>query len=238
MKKLLLLFSCFIPILSLAQEIDKPYEFPVKPGTEQWAKLNSSREMDSVCVIPLKVLNSLSTNALFITCLNYPRIIDFFLANNLQSGFNICSKRFGALSELLKRPDLNQILLKAYLDIDIQKKSLNGYKDNLSHLQIGFIELLISQEKIINAFKSDEKKLLLSRAVLNIKKRREIGESLFRQQTTAFITSRILSSQNQIPSKIDENGKDIIGIFNSTGVMLDATIIDELLVAATKTNKL
>jgi hypothetical protein len=70
MKKLLLLFGCIISVLSSAQEIDKPYEFPVKPGTEQWAKLISSQQMDEVCVIPDQALKLLSTKALLITCLN------------------------------------------------------------------------------------------------------------------------------------------------------------------------
>ena len=152
MKNLLLVCCYFFSVLGVAQEIDKPYDFPVKPGSEQWAKLNSSKQMDEVCVIPDQELSTLSTKALLITCLNYPRIIDFFLANNLQSGFDLCSTRFNGLTELLKRSDISQVLLKSYLDINIQKKIMKGYDGNLSHMQIGFFELLIAQEKIIKLF--------------------------------------------------------------------------------------
>ena len=236
MKKLLLVFSCTFSVLLTAQETDKPYDFPVKPGTEQWAKLSSSREMDEVCVIPDQVINTLSTKALLITCLNYPRIIDFFLTNNLQSGFNICSNRFSGLAELLKRSDLNQVLFKSFLDIDIQKKTMVGYDTNLSHLQIGFFELLIAQEKIINMFNGAEKKILLSKATLNLEQRKEIGESLFRQLTTAFIISRLLTSENLNPSERDSYGNDIFSIFNSSAVLLDTTIINKLLVVSKKVN--
>lgn len=78
MKKLLLICSCFLSVLLVAQETDKPYNFPIKPRTEQWAKLTTSDQKDEVCVIPNQVLGILSTKALLLTCLNYPRIIDFF----------------------------------------------------------------------------------------------------------------------------------------------------------------
>ena len=65
MKKLFLIcIYLFSVLLSMAQEVEKPYDFPVKPGTEQWTKLSSSKEMDEVCIIPDKVLSNLSTKAL------------------------------------------------------------------------------------------------------------------------------------------------------------------------------
>ena len=119
MKKFLfLLFSFFFSTFSFGQELNTPYVFPVKPGTEQWAKLKTSRQKDSVCVIPSDVLKALSTKALLITCLNYPRKIDFYSSDNLQKAYNFYTKHFNGLSELIKRPDLSKILFQLYLDID------------------------------------------------------------------------------------------------------------------------
>jgi hypothetical protein len=232
MKRILLVFSCIFSVLAMAQETEEPYDFPVKPGTEQWAKLTTSDQMDEVCVIPDQVLSIISTKDLLITCLNYPRIIDFYLADNLQSGFDKCSKRFNGLTELLNRSDINQVLLKSYLDIDIQNKTMKGYSGTLSHLQVGFIELLIAQEKIIRLLNEEEKKILISEATIKLEKRKEIGESLYRQMTTAFILSRILTSENLAPSAIDTYGNDIFNVFNSSAVILDTTIINKLLVAS------
>jgi hypothetical protein len=47
MKKLLLALGCLFSVLAMAQENEKPYEFPIKPGTEQWAKLSSSKEYEN-----------------------------------------------------------------------------------------------------------------------------------------------------------------------------------------------
>jgi hypothetical protein len=227
MKKLLISIGCLISLLSSSQDIVIPYDFPVKPGTEKWARLNSSQEMDDVCTIPINTLRSLSTDALFVTCLNYPRIIDFFLFEDLQTGFNICSKRFNGLNELLTRPDLKQSLLNEYLSLDIKNKTLK--KDTkLTHSQIAFIELLIAQEKVIEQFNHEEKNIILSRFILNLETRKEINESFYRQRTTAFCISRILNSQNILPSE-NRNGIDIFQIFNNSGVILDTSIIDKLL---------
>ncbi|MBN2769191.1 MAG: hypothetical protein JXR90_00695 [Spirochaetes bacterium] len=230
MKKLLLLFGCFISVLSTAQEIDKPYDFPVKPGTEQWAKLTTSKQMDEVCVIPDEVLSAMSTKALLITCLNYPRIIDFFLIDNMQYGFDFYSRHFNGLAELVKKPDLNKILLQSYIDIDLIKSRMAGYDAELSYLQTVFFELLISQENIIKGYERKDKLILLSEAIKKLEQRRKLGESVYRQITSALILIRILYSEDIILSEVDDNGNDIYKIFRTTGFLPDSTIIDRLLI--------
>ncbi|MBA7543741.1 hypothetical protein ES705_36078 [subsurface metagenome] len=232
MKKLLLVFSCIFSVLAMAQEVEKPYDFPVKPGTEQWAKLSSSKEMDEVCIIPDRVLSNLSTKALLITCLNYPRIIDFFLMDNLQSGFNFYAKHFNGLEELVKRPDLNKILFQSYLDIDLPKAKMSGYDHKLTFMQIAFLELLISQETIINHFEKNEKLILLKEAIKKLEQRQKLGESLYRQTTSALILSRILYSENNHLSEYDKYGNDIFSVFNSFAIIIDTLIINKLLMAS------
>ena len=54
---LLLLFASFFCSLQ-AQKINLPYDFPVKPGTEEWKKLKSGDEMVDASKIPDSVLIS------------------------------------------------------------------------------------------------------------------------------------------------------------------------------------
>lgn len=232
MKKLLLFCSWFLSVMAVAQVTEKPYEFPVKPGTEQWAKLISSKQMDDVCVIPDQVLSTLSTKALLITCLNYPRIFDFFLMDNLQSGFNFYVNHFNGLAELVKRTDLNKTLLQAYTDIDLLQSKISGYDSELSYLQIAFFELLISQETIINQYKKNEKFNLLSEGIKKLEQRQKLGESLYCQITSALILSRILYSENMVLSEVDKNGNDVFKIFNTTAFLPDSTIISKLLISS------
>lgn len=234
MKNLLLVIGLSLSLSVMAQEIDKPYEFPVKPGSEQWAKLNSSIQKDEVCIIPDAVLNGLSTKALLITCLNYPRIVDFFLASDMQSGFNFYSKHFKGLAELLKRSDLNNVLLQSYLNLDISTLKLLGYDLKLSLTQVAFLELLISQESIIGSYEKNEKLTLISEAIKKLEQRQKLGKSLFRQRTSALILSRILYSEDVKMSEFDNYGNDIFSVFNSQVVIIDKSVVDKVLIVAKK----
>jgi hypothetical protein len=138
-KKLFLLSLVLLSVPLFAQEIDTPYDFPVKPGTEKWAALRSSRQLDSVCVIPGTILSKLSDRALLITVLNYPRIVDFFFDTDLQGTFDFYSVHFNGLAELMKRSDLSHVLLGAYLNLDMRNMSISGYNPKLSKNQIGLL---------------------------------------------------------------------------------------------------
>lgn len=235
MKKLLLVFSCLFSVLAMAQETDKPYDFPIKPGTEQWAKLTTSDQMDEVCVIPEKVLGTLSTKALLLTCINYPRIIDFFSTNNLQTCFDFLSNHFNGLKELLNRSDLNKVLLNYYPEIDIQNYTFLGSNDKPSFFQIAFVELLLAQDKIIKNFDSLERSEILSESIKNLDIRKSKNESIGCQITTALIISRVLNVSNKTSIENLDN-KDIYDAFNSSGIVLDTTIIDKILVTAKQFN--
>lgn len=213
----------------IAQENEKPYEFLVKPGTQEWANLTTSKQMDEVCVIPEKILYSLSTKALMTTCLNYPRLIDIFLAGNMQSGFDFYLNHFNGLNELMKRHDLKEVLLQSYNSLNVPDIRLPEFNIKLSALQFDFLELLIAQNIIIKQCDSKEKAVLISEAVKKLKQRIEIGESYYRQRTSALIISRILFSENKLESVYNDSGNDIMNIFNSSVLLVQSSIIDTLL---------
>lgn len=229
MKKILSTILCFISISVVAQQSEKPYVFPIRPGSAEWAQIKTSKDMDKVSVIPDDMLKTLSTKALLITCLNYPRIIDIFMADDVQSGFDFYSKKFNGLSELLKRDDLNNVLLKSYMEFDMQSKTMKDYEGKLNPMQVGLLELLIAQEITVSNLNKEEKQILLSEGIKKLEKRKEIGESLYRQTITALVLSRILKSENINLTQTDNYNKQIIDVFNSKGIILDTTIIDLIL---------
>lgn len=235
MKKLFIVVFWIISTNVLAQETDKPYVFPVKPGSEQWAKLTTSEQMDEVCVVPDEVIESLSTRALLFTCLNYPRIVDVYCANNLQTGFEFYANHFNGLKELRKREDLNKILLDYYPEIDIQRCYMKLNTDKPSFFQVAFLELLLAQDETIKSFSDQDRSELLSIATTNLEKRRVKDESIGRQVTTALLLSRILSVGNTDYTEFIRN-KEIYETFNATGIVLDTSIINEILAAAKKAN--
>jgi len=237
MKRLIcILISVFLVFALFAQQRTEPYDFPVKPGTEEWAKLSTSRQMDEVCVIPENILKSLSTEALLITCMNYPRIIDFFLASNLQSGFDFYSKHFNGLAELIKRPDLSVVCLKSYSNLDLTEYRISGYDQKLNIFQIGFLELLLSQNVLLEQLGKEEKTFLLKEAINKLEKRKELKESLNRNVSTALIISRILRSEDLYPYEFDSYDSSIYDAFNSYAIVIDTAIFENLLHLAKEIN--
>ncbi len=49
------------------------WDYPVKPGSAEWAAFSSRDEMRFACEIPSDILSSVSTETLVELCLNYPR---------------------------------------------------------------------------------------------------------------------------------------------------------------------
>jgi hypothetical protein len=232
MKCLAFIIGLLISVSVLAQQTEIPYVFPIRPGTEEWKKLSSSDAMDSVCVIPELTLKNLPTKSLLITCLNYPRLVDFFLSDNLQTAFNFYSKHFLGLNTLMNRSDINSVLLNAYFDTDINQKKLADYSTNLTFGQIAVFELIISQESLINNYSKTDKDRLLKEAIRKLEQRQQNGDSIFEQTTTALIISRLLKSENLLGQRIDNYGRDILKIFNSTATLFDPSIINYLLTTA------
>lgn len=224
---LVVAFGPFSNTMAFSQRIDKPYEFPIRPGTEQWKKLTNSAQMDSVCIIPSTTIGQMTTEALLLTCLNYPRLIDVFLADNIQNGFSFYSKHFSGLDSLLNRKNLGNILLYSYDNLDINKKMLSNYEGALSLFQIAFLELLTSQDEIIISFSKEEKYALLQDAINTLEKRIQMNESPFEQISTTLLIMRILCSEMIIIE--DSISNERYKHFNRTGLLPDISMIEKIL---------
>lgn len=115
---LLLVLSAGMAAQSL---INVPYDYPVKPGSEQWAAFTSGQQMVDACQIPSDILSKLSTKALAETCLNYPLYFEYTAYNSERdkviSGFN-------GLQELAKRSDGASALLGLYEKVSVVPNSL------------------------------------------------------------------------------------------------------------------
>ena len=91
-----------------------PWDYPVKPGTDAWAKFETHDEMVAACQIPEDILSNLSTEDLTDICLQYPLLIDIFAFNIVNDGLDKLFADFNGIRELYKRNDLSVFLLKRY----------------------------------------------------------------------------------------------------------------------------
>jgi len=103
-----------------------PWDYPVKPGTDAWAKFQTHDEMVAACQIPEDILSNLSTEDLTDICLQYPLLIDIFAFNIVNDGLDKLFSDFNGIKELYRRKDLSVSLLKRYNEKIQNFSYLNG----------------------------------------------------------------------------------------------------------------
>lgn len=99
-----------------SRSLKTSYNFPVKPGSDEWKKKVLSVPPWDLCQIPSEVLTNLTTPALVTTCLTYPMRGDIAFFDNPTNGLTSVAEKFNGLKELYTREDAVQPLLDAYLD--------------------------------------------------------------------------------------------------------------------------
>lgn len=86
MKKLLVCLFILNGFACFAQEKALTWDYPVKPGMEEWTKFESRPEMAEACLIPDSIIKNISTSDLLELCLNYPLLHDIMFYNFPQMG--------------------------------------------------------------------------------------------------------------------------------------------------------
>jgi hypothetical protein len=90
------------------------WDYPIKPGMPEWAKLSSGEAMHAACQIPENILYGLSTECLTEVCGSYPLLFDLIAFNCWSQGFDAHFDRFNGIRELYDRKNALTELLKNY----------------------------------------------------------------------------------------------------------------------------
>lgn len=117
--------------------INRPYEYPIKPGTEEWKLITSRIERAEKCQIPEDILSRLTTKALAKTVLEYPFMVDMYAWNTTSVGYQVIKSEFNGLQELEQRPDGLETLQSMS-----QMRSSDG---DGSLLWIKYLDIIISE---------------------------------------------------------------------------------------------
>lgn len=152
MKTKIILFTIlFFPMFVFGQT----WDYPIKPGSEEWKKFQNNQEKVEACQIPEEVLTSLPTEDLTELCLQYPLLYDVFAFDNLNRGLDKLYNDFNGIRELYRRKDITTSLTKRY-DQKIRSLSfLNGNSTELEKgkfiLSVDILEVLLSRCDIQNS---------------------------------------------------------------------------------------
>ena len=229
MKKiiLLLIFSSSI-LFSYSQNKNNLWDYPIKPGTDAWASLSSSQEMIDACQIPADILPNLSTASLADLCMNYPLLSDMLLANNYQDGFDKLVNIFNGFQELFKREDAGLALLNMYEKFDLDSFHKNKDTEFKNVFFDMCIDVVMAQPVFLEKLNPDQEIKLMNESLNKLKIRQQIGDSFYRQKTTAVILSRLLTKNNAALKEYDQFGNDKFLLLNNYFILEDESIIEKI----------
>jgi hypothetical protein len=156
---LIVLFSCSKenPTDCVSNSFPDTYDYPIKPGTQEWFNLGSRDERVQACMIPREILETISTGGLFESLLSYPYILDFRAWDELQTGFvKLKSENIG-FAELYSREDLFQIIYDWYESMSLDCEEWIYHPDHAPiQIELWTIEIIIFQDEFLDNLNQDQ----------------------------------------------------------------------------------
>ncbi|MDR2969455.1 MAG: hypothetical protein LBV32_07620 [Tannerellaceae bacterium] len=206
-KTLLLSIFCLIVSVLSAQTEKAAWDYPVKPGMEEWKKFQTGQEMLDACQIPAKILSKLTTEALVEICINYPMAFDYLAYNNEREAISFMIEHFNGLKELSRRTDGASDLLKAYKNFSFSNSAVAGTQNNRSSsLMFGYLELLLVDDLFISKLStselSDLKNISLEKYSLKLNNPEHFGLLSIKR---SFLINSIVIMKNNISLDKSEN---------------------------------
>ncbi len=165
MKKIFCIVTIISAFMLISQSVcadscinsSKPYDYPIRPGTEQWASFTTHKQMVDACQIPDEVLNNMSTEDLLKSILDYPLFFDMITFDNLYEGFDAVRSNFKAIDEFYLRADCEEALL-AYYELEQENANMqvvsdmDEFDEKLDHL---YLDMLTAQTNISTTLKRE-----------------------------------------------------------------------------------
>ncbi|MCD5383067.1 hypothetical protein LR002_03010 [Candidatus Gracilibacteria bacterium] len=181
---------------AIGQNQSKAYDFPIKPGTKEWARLDTYEKRLDAYNVPEKLLQNMNTADLVQTCLNYPEFRLIMTRNSLQQGYDYLKSVFNGFSELEKRKDAGTELLKVYEKLnpaEITKYDTPVKRGGFA-FEFTYIEIILAQKAVLINLSKKEKVGLIKKSVSDyeIKERMTDNYSPFGLTTPALILGRLL----------------------------------------------
>jgi hypothetical protein len=212
---------------------DDSYNFPIKPGTDEWADLGDNIAMINACQIPEDILTDMSTKGLVRTVLEYPLFFDVWAHNFVQDGFDSVAGNFNGIRELLSRKDSGIELMDVYGDKDPAAFQENW--TDIQKVQYGMsfsdIEVLLAQDQVLTSLSQVQCSHLLEDTLdkYNVKIQNPEYYGIFGTNCSLFLMGRILQRLNYAPFITHINEDEGFSTYITKGSFPNTQIVDEIL---------
>lgn len=112
-KIMLFLMSVCLCSYMNSQTMQK-WDYPVKPGSDSWKKLDNYQAKVDICQIPDHILTLMTTSELYTLFMAYPLLNDIFYFNDMNQGVDLLIENFNGARELFSRSDFLEYLVNDY----------------------------------------------------------------------------------------------------------------------------
>jgi hypothetical protein len=196
-KYFLIIIHLILTIICSSQNENNIWDYPIKPGTENWKLLKNNSEKINACKIPDAILKSIQTKELLSICISYPLFMDVMAFSSVQSGIDKLKIDFNGINELFNRHDFKDVTIRYYEDLD-----LSFFDSNLSiedkwefSFKVMALELIMSQNEFCLNLNNVERKNLIK--ILLNKYNAKTDKKVFNEiskMTICFAIGRIIKS--------------------------------------------
>jgi hypothetical protein len=213
----------------MSQEKKTVWDYPVKPGTEQWKKLENNAQKVAVCQMPEDILSDISTRDLTSICLQYPLLYDVFAFNNRTRGLEKLFSDFNGIRELSKRIDAINHLSEQYMsEIQHFPSILDASNIEIGHaiVRISMLEVLLSYSEFHGNTAKETQKEVLKNLLFGYKEKCKYPEHFQGIGFTSNLFARahiIIKIDPSLSAQFEEKNKAVL--FSG---MADAEQIDRI----------
>jgi hypothetical protein len=207
MKIYLIIFFSLFHLFTYSQKNDNVWNYQeFWEITKIWDSSTSYENKLSACQIPEKLLHEMSTENLIKTCLKFPFLLDVYVFDNVQQGFDRILSNFNGIKELYLRNDAATVLLSYY------KKNKSEYLDKpyliekkyekqrgKFVIELDNLELLLSQYEILEKLTKNERLILAKECIEKHDKKCENNDlyGIENIHSTILILGRLLQQENE-----------------------------------------
>jgi hypothetical protein len=204
------------------------WDYPVKPGTAEWAAFTSGQQMLDACQIPQKILQTLGTEDLAGICMNYPLSSEYLASNDERKGISAMIGNFNGLKELSRRSDGAKELMRIYRDFPVFAHTVQITQKNYDDVyKLPFLELLLSNDVFIHQLSGEE--LIELRDIVRIKYANKANNSnvysLYNVKRTFLLGAVVIDRQKDKTRSVEQ--QDVVRNFIEKYKTADAALLTE-----------
>jgi hypothetical protein len=211
------------------------FDYPIKPGTEEWKQYNTRQERVERLQIPTNELGTIETVELAKVCVNYPFYLDPWAYDQTWNGMKKLVSEFNGFSELFVRNDAFSALADLY-----NFYNPKDLRDSWSNLEKGefalrgaFLELLISL--YISESRYSEPTNSLLKSVVDFYEQKIMMSEVYdilSAETCAFLAAKLMIKSGNTKFLQEIEGNDKIQQFLKRGRINDFSITTQIIKSA------